>query len=204
MMASRGMGKISSSKMPKQKTITRKDGDKVSLFKKGGKVKKFVMGEEVLLDPEVLSAISDSIPAETASFAEQEASRVAAEEAAKQESMDKLMRGERTPAQMASEDLKSRLGPSNADAFGRQIPRGVNVADLGNDNYLRGTAGRGRIGAEYTMLTRKEGGKVGLYDNINAKRKRIAAGSNEKMRKPGSKGAPTKQAFIKSAKTAKR
>jgi hypothetical protein len=47
-----------------------------------------------------------------------------------------------------------------------------------------------------------EGGKVGLYDNINAKRKRIAAGSNEKMRKPGAKGAPTKADFIKSAKTA--
>jgi hypothetical protein len=49
-----------------------------------------------------------------------------------------------------------------------------------------------------------EGGKVGLYDNINAKKKRIAAGSGEKMRKPGSKGAPTKADFIKSAKTAKK
>jgi hypothetical protein len=49
-----------------------------------------------------------------------------------------------------------------------------------------------------------EGGPVGLYANINAKRKRIAAGSGEKMRKPGSKGAPTKQAFINSAKTAKK
>ena len=49
-----------------------------------------------------------------------------------------------------------------------------------------------------------EGGKVGLYANINAKRKRIAAGSGEKMRKPGSKGAPTAQAFINSAKTAKK
>jgi hypothetical protein len=48
------------------------------------------------------------------------------------------------------------------------------------------------------------GGKVGLYDNINAKRKRIAAGSGEKMRKVGSKGAPTKADFIKSAKTAKK
>ena len=48
------------------------------------------------------------------------------------------------------------------------------------------------------------GGKVGLYDNIHAKRKRIAAGSGEKMRKPGSKGAPTAEAFVKSAKTAKR
>lgn len=49
-----------------------------------------------------------------------------------------------------------------------------------------------------------EGGKVGLYANINAKRKRIASGSGEKMRKPGSKGAPTNQAFVNSAKTAKK
>lgn len=48
-----------------------------------------------------------------------------------------------------------------------------------------------------------EGGEVGLYANINAKRKRIAKGSGEKMRKVGSKGAPTKQDFIKSAMTAK-
>jgi hypothetical protein len=44
----------------------------------------------------------------------------------------------------------------------------------------------------------------GLYANINAKKKRIAAGSKEKMRKPGSKGAPTADAFIQSAKTAKK
>ena len=44
----------------------------------------------------------------------------------------------------------------------------------------------------------------GLYDNIHKKQARIAAGSGEKMRKPGSPGAPTKADFIKSAKTAKR
>ena len=49
-----------------------------------------------------------------------------------------------------------------------------------------------------------EGGPVGLYANIHAKKKRIAAGSGEKMRKPGSRGAPTAQAFINSAKTAKK
>ena len=49
-----------------------------------------------------------------------------------------------------------------------------------------------------------KGGKVGLYDNINAKRKRIAEGSGEKMRRVGSAGAPTSQAFVKSAKTAKK
>jgi hypothetical protein len=46
--------------------------------------------------------------------------------------------------------------------------------------------------------------KPGLYANINAKRKRIKAGSGEKMRKPGSKGAPTAAAFKKAAKTAKK
>ncbi len=44
----------------------------------------------------------------------------------------------------------------------------------------------------------------GLYANIQAKRKRIKAGSNEKMRKPGTKGAPTAKAFKKAAKTAKK
>ena len=44
----------------------------------------------------------------------------------------------------------------------------------------------------------------GLYANINAKRKRIKAGSGEKMRTPGTKGAPTDKAFKESAKTAKK
>lgn len=44
----------------------------------------------------------------------------------------------------------------------------------------------------------------GLYDNINAKRRRIEEGSGEKMRKPGAKGAPTAKAFRQSAKTAKK
>lgn len=43
----------------------------------------------------------------------------------------------------------------------------------------------------------------GLYANIHAKRKRIAAGSKEKMRKPSAKGAPTAKAFRDSKKTAK-
>ena len=45
--------------------------------------------------------------------------------------------------------------------------------------------------------------KKGLYANIHAKRKRIAAGSGEKMRKPGAKGAPSAKAFRQAAKTAK-
>jgi len=46
--------------------------------------------------------------------------------------------------------------------------------------------------------------KRGLYANIQAKRKRIEAGSGEKMRKPGAKGAPTAAAFKAAAKTAKK
>lgn len=46
--------------------------------------------------------------------------------------------------------------------------------------------------------------KKGLYANINAKRKRIKAGSGEKMRKPGTKGALTDASFRRSKKTAKK
>ena len=46
--------------------------------------------------------------------------------------------------------------------------------------------------------------KPGLYTNIHAKRKRIKAGSGEKMRKVGSKGAPTSKDFYESAKTAQK
>lgn len=47
------------------------------------------------------------------------------------------------------------------------------------------------------------GGQVGLYSNIHAKRKRIASGSGETMRQKGDKGSPTKEAFMRSKKTAK-
>ena len=46
--------------------------------------------------------------------------------------------------------------------------------------------------------------KTGLYSAIHAKRKRIEEGSGEKMKKPGTKGAPTKADFKQAAKTAKK
>ena len=45
---------------------------------------------------------------------------------------------------------------------------------------------------------------MSLYRNIQAKRKRIAAGSGEKMRKAGSKGAPTKRNFKRAKQTVKK
>ena len=53
-----------------------------------------------------------------------------------------------------------------------------------------------------TRKTRKP--KKGLYANIHAKRKRIKAGSKERMRKKGSKGSPTAKQFKRAAKTAKK
>ena len=47
-------------------------------------------------------------------------------------------------------------------------------------------------------------GDMSLYKNIHAKRKRIKGGSKERMRKPGTKGAPTNKAFKKAAKTARK
>jgi hypothetical protein len=76
------------------------------------------------------------------------------------------------------------------------------MGDMRASKMPKGVKKARRDDTDFTQYA--EGGKVGLYENINAKRKRIAAGSKEKMRKPGSKGAPTAQAFINSAKTAKK
>ena len=76
------------------------------------------------------------------------------------------------------------------------------MGDIAPSKMPKGVRKARRDDTDFTQYA--EGGKVGLYANINAKRKRIAAGSGEKMRKPGSKGAPTSQAFVKSAKTARK
>lgn len=75
---------------------------------------------------------------------------------------------------------------------------------MGCINSSKMPTGKKKARRDNTDFTQyKEGGAVGLYANIHAKRKRIAEGSGETMRKPGTKGAPTKQAFTQSAKTAK-
>jgi hypothetical protein len=65
----------------------------------------------------------------------------------------------------------------------------------------KGKVKKRRDNTDFTQYA--EGGEVGLYANIHAKRKRIAAGSGETMRKPGAPGAPTAKAFKRSALTAK-
>ena len=61
-----------------------------------------------------------------------------------------------------------------------------------------------KVGKEFVKADEgKKMAKGGLYANIHAKQERIAHGSGEKMRKVGSKGAPSSEAFVESAKTAK-
>ena len=76
---------------------------------------------------------------------------------------------------------------------------------MGDINPSKMPGGKKKARRDDTDFTQyAEGGKVGLYANIAAKKKRIAEGSGEKMRKPGPKGAPTKADFVKSARTAKK
>lgn len=76
---------------------------------------------------------------------------------------------------------------------------------MGAINPSKMPSGKRKARRDDTDFTQyAKGGPVGLYANINAKKKRIAAGSGEKMRKPGTAGAPTAQAFLQSAKTAKK
>ena len=59
-------------------------------------------------------------------------------------------------------------------------------------------------GEDFAMMAKGRRAKRGLYANIAAKKRRIKAGSGEKMRKPGAKGAPTAANFKRAAKTAKK
>ena len=71
------------------------------------------------------------------------------------------------------------------------------MGDISPSKMPKGKKTARRDDTDFTQYA--EGGPVGLYANIHAKRAR-----GEKMRKPGQKGAPTAQAFIDSAKTARK
>jgi hypothetical protein len=87
------------------------------------------------------------------------------------------------------------------EAFSKNIKAEINA----------GKPQKQAVAIAYAMKksAKKDGGKIGLWDNIHAKQERVkrekAEGKPvEKMRKPGSKGAPTAKAFAQSAKTAKK
>ena len=92
-----------------------------------------------------------------------------------------------------TDEIDESVGASAEDMIegmrrGRSKPRSSSAPDY------RGRKPERRAG----------GGKPGLYANIHAKRKRIAAGSGERMRRKGEKGAPTAENFRQAAKTAKK
>ena len=76
------------------------------------------------------------------------------------------------------------------------------MGDIAPSKMPNGKKKARRDNTDFTQYAK--GGKVGLYDNIHAKKARIAPGSGEKMRKPGTKGAPTAKQFKQAAKTAKK
>ena len=157
MMASRGMGAMSPSKMPKGKRKARRDDTDFTQFDQGGNVS----------DKEKEEAIKFGVENPRLNLAKNA----------------KELSGRLT--------AEKKLGPNTS--LQAYLDANVNKRGPGIQS--------GGVNLTHRFA---EGGAVGLYANIHAKQKRIAAGSKEKMRKPGSKGAPTAQAFIQSAKTAKK
>lgn len=94
---------------------------------------------------------------------------------------------------------RSQFRLMQAAAHNPKIAKKVGIPVKTAAEYTESNVGK----KAYSNLpeAKKDGG--GLYANIHAKRERIAEGSKEKMRKPGSAGAPTASAFKESAKTAK-
>jgi len=103
-----------------------------------------------------------------------------------------------------------RVTKEQYEKAGREMDTPKSKAEEEMMDFAKAAKERAKARAQSKMapVNKAKGGEAkkppGLYANIHAKRKRIAAGSKEKMRKVGSKGAPTKAAFIKSAKTARK
>ena len=209
MMSSRGMGAINPSKMPGKKEIIRKDDpNKVAMYKRGGKVKRMDEGGETeapeqdvrLNVPEAKSKGPSVKPTHIV------ANKNFASVGAKFSSGD-IPIGDSGTASFGADTSVSAAKGQKAKAVLNQLEAGYRH-QLDKDTSFGASLSGSPKGDRRVMFSLNksfaDGGKTGLYDNINAKRKRIAAGSGEKMRKVGSKGAPTKQAFINSAKTAKK
>jgi len=189
MMPSRGMGAVNPSKMPRKKEITRTDDpNKVAMYKRGGKVKCMDEGGPTVKPTDVVL--------------DKDFKRVGAKVSSGDipigESGKASFNANTSISAAKGERAKAMVDQFQAD-YKHQLDKNTSIGT----SLSHAPKGDSRV----TLALNKswaDGGKIGLYDNINAKRKRIAAGSKEKMRKPGSKGAPTKQAFINSAKTAKK
>ena len=103
-----------------------------------------------------------------------------------------------------------RASRGMGDISPSKMPKGFKKARRDDTDFTQFKEGGLAKQAATAIAMKKDGIKPkkmasgGLYENIHKKQARIAAGSGEKMRKVGSKGAPSKADFIKSAKTAKK
>lgn len=263
MMSSRGMGAINPSKMPDKKEITRTDDpNKVAMYKRGGKVKKYSgedgsVTEEEPLNFNLKSAkddglnikpthafgekkykraganISSDIPlddksklnvnADIAAIKAQGQGTKAALDRVKAEYIRGLDKDTTFGASMSKSPMEKRFMVALNKTFkkgglAKQAATAIAMKAAGKKPKKMATGGSLKeVDSESNpglsklptdvrnkMGYMKQGGLPGLYANINAKKKRIAAGSGEKMRKVGSTGAPTADAFKQSLKTAKK
>jgi len=199
MLASRGMGDISPSKMPKGKKIIRKDDpNSIEVYKRGGKVKKY-NGEEESLVQKMQRDLSGS-GEERKPDAEEFAMKQYRQRPVNVEQMQEGAKFFPGFAQL-SQDSQTVGGRGS---YTKKLDKDT-ALEAYADMYLHNDRGGVKGGApNYGARITHSFAGGGLYDNIHAKQKRIAEGSGEKMRKVGSKGAPTKAAFVKSAKTARK
>ena len=207
MRPSRGMGCINPAKQPR--TIKKRDGNEpVKLFKEGGAVKKFADGGALGDDEGRLAKFRNLTPSEKAKIrSEQQAELSEATSNRKRplssRVVDKLYESLGNPttqeltAKTAAEDTARRQ--TRYDDAKRRAA--MSDEELDKEKRLYGVDRKVKLADNPHGM--KNGGAVGLYANIHAKQQRIAKGSGEKMRKPGTKGAPTAQAFKRSALTAK-
>jgi hypothetical protein len=207
MMASRGMGAISPSKIPRGKKIERKDDpNTVDMYKRGGKVKKYSGEDESLVKKENESLVKMTKKDLSGSGEQQKPD---AEEFATNQYKQR-------PVNVAQMQEGANFSPSGGEVnkYGKVFGgRGSYTHKLSDNTALEAYADmkatRNKDGTQFKVpsygarITHSFAGG-GLYDNIHAKQKRIAEGSGEKMRKVGAKGAPTKADFVKSAKTARK
>jgi hypothetical protein len=202
------MGVINPSKMPKAKIKKRRDDTDFKQFRKGGKIKKFA--EEGLVQADQGPLAKD----ESKFIPEDQYQR------SKYLSMQTpVQSAEDLPEMSLKYDPKFVALAKHYQGLGGRLSLNKPLSPTSNiqaylDTNVSNAKGQGLTGkgTGFGVNFSKQfdgGGEIGLYANIHKKKERIkrekAEGKPvERMRKPGTKGAPTKQAFIKSAKTAKK
>ena len=107
----------------------------------------------------------------------------------------------KTPTTPKEKKFAALAPPPNKITFSDKI---VGATKNKRKTAMAGGMMRKKVMGGGSMMRMEKSMGGGLYENIKKKKDRIAAGSGEKMRKVGAKGAPTAQNFKDAAKTAKK